>query len=258
MKLIINADDFGLDRTVNSAIADAFSLGWITNTTVMTNMPGFPEAVSLAKEHKLMDKVGLHLNFLEGTPLTRELREDPIFCNTEGVMTKEHVLKNLSLHRKFFLPRKTVAALRKETEAQLRAYIDAGFTQMHVDSHCHSHTIDAVYRAILPVLLKFNIRSLRKTLNFYGSPRSALIRIYKAQFNRRVDRRFLSTDYFSSAGEYISGNQALLRDKDVCELMVHPIYEDGRIVNKGNREFSDIVQYAKDFQLISFSELKKG
>ena len=258
MKLIINADDFGYDHNVNSAIIDAFSFGWISNTTVMTNMPGFPEAVSLAKEHKLMDKVGLHLNFLEGTPLSRELREDPVFCNADGIMTKEHVLKNLSLRRKFFLPRRTVAALRKEAEAQIHAYMAAGFTQMHADSHCHSHTIDAVYRAILPVLLKFNIRSLRKTLNFYGMPRSALIRIYKARFNRKVDKHFLSTDYFSSAGEYISGNQALLCDKDVCELMVHPIYEDGRIINKGNREFSDIAEYAKKFQLISFSELKKG
>lgn len=31
MRIIINADDFGYDENVNSAIADAFAKGWITS-----------------------------------------------------------------------------------------------------------------------------------------------------------------------------------------------------------------------------------
>ena len=258
MKLIINADDFGMDHSVNTAIVDAFSRGWISNTTVMTNMPGFPEAVTLAKEQGFTHRVGLHLNFMEGTPLTAELQADPLFVNDCGVMERDHIFRTLGTKGKFLLPKSTVRALQKEAEAQIRAYLDAGFTQMHLDSHCHAHTIGSVYRAIRPVVKKHGFRTMRKSLNFYGIPRKLPIRIYKGLFNSRLERNFLSTDYFSSAQEYLAGDPLLLPEGQSCELMVHPVYEDGKLCNKGGSDFSEILPFAEGFRKIDFSQLKKG
>ncbi len=258
MKLIINADDFGMDQNVNSAIVDAFSRGWITNTTVMTNMSGFPEAVELAKNHGFQDKVGLHLNFMEGTALTPELRADPLFSDDNGLMEKDRIFRKLGTKGKFFLPKPTVCALRKEAEAQIRAYLDAGFTQMHIDSHCHSHTIDSVYGAILPILRKYGFRTMRKTLNFYGIPRKLPVRLYKGLFNKNLERHFRSTDCFSSAQEYLAGDKRLLTRGCTYELMVHPVYEDGILRNKGGSDFSLILPFAKDFQMIDYSYFTKG
>lgn len=39
MKLIINADDFGMTKSVNKAVAELAQLGTLTSTTVMVNMP---------------------------------------------------------------------------------------------------------------------------------------------------------------------------------------------------------------------------
>ena len=41
MKLIINADDFGMSHEVNTAIRDSFRQGLISSTTLMANMEGF-------------------------------------------------------------------------------------------------------------------------------------------------------------------------------------------------------------------------
>ena len=51
MKIIINADDFGLSHDVNLAVVEAFKRGFVTNATIMVNMPGFEEGVALSKEN---------------------------------------------------------------------------------------------------------------------------------------------------------------------------------------------------------------
>lgn len=38
MKLIINADDFGLSKSITDGIIDGILSGYITSTTVMSNM----------------------------------------------------------------------------------------------------------------------------------------------------------------------------------------------------------------------------
>ena len=49
-KVIINADDFGYSSAVNLGIIKAYKEGILTSTTLMANMPGCDEAITLAKE----------------------------------------------------------------------------------------------------------------------------------------------------------------------------------------------------------------
>ena len=79
MKIIINADDFGLSHDVNLAVVEAFKRGFVTNATIMVNMPGFEEGVALSKENGFFEKTGLHLNFFEGQPLTEDIKSLPLF-----------------------------------------------------------------------------------------------------------------------------------------------------------------------------------
>ena len=70
MQWIINADDFGLSQEVNSAVVQCFRDGTIDRTTLLVNMPQTDAACALAREHGFFDRVGLHINLVEGTPLT--------------------------------------------------------------------------------------------------------------------------------------------------------------------------------------------
>ncbi|MBO5102478.1 MAG: ChbG/HpnK family deacetylase, partial [Clostridia bacterium] len=53
MKLILNADDFGLSPSVNKGIVEAFQQGIISSATMMMNTPYTDEAIELAKKHNL-------------------------------------------------------------------------------------------------------------------------------------------------------------------------------------------------------------
>lgn len=48
--MIINADDFGYNQSVNRAIDECFKKKLINRTTIMVNMPYAEEAAVLAKE----------------------------------------------------------------------------------------------------------------------------------------------------------------------------------------------------------------
>jgi len=50
MKVIFNADDFGLTTGVNNGIVQAFRHGVVRSTTLMVDMPGESHAVALAAQ----------------------------------------------------------------------------------------------------------------------------------------------------------------------------------------------------------------
>jgi len=81
-KIIVNADDFGMSAETNRAIVEAFENSVISSTTLMANMPGFEEACELAHRHRLLGKIGLHLNLTSGYPLSAPIRRCPGFAMT--------------------------------------------------------------------------------------------------------------------------------------------------------------------------------
>ncbi|MBQ6569437.1 MAG: ChbG/HpnK family deacetylase [Clostridia bacterium] len=254
MKFIINADDFGISHNVNMAIVECFEKGYITNTTIMTNMPAFDEAVQLAHEHGFADKVGLHLNFVEGRPLSEAMKGDKYFCPDGQMISPMKSRKGIIY--KFFLPRSTGAALEEETRAQIGKYLDAGFTQMHIDSHQHLHTLSSVWGYVGKTIKQSGFLTIRKTRNLFLKKLSAPVAFYKDIFNRVVGRDYITTEYFTSAHEYAQIADTGFESKANCEIMVHPKFQDGKLINIGSMDFEDLMQYLEDEEKISYSQLK--
>jgi hypothetical protein len=75
-KLIVNADDFGFTRDVNSGIVEAHRRGILTATTLMANGAAFDEAVRLSRENPELD-IGCHLVLVGGRSLLAGNREFP-------------------------------------------------------------------------------------------------------------------------------------------------------------------------------------
>ena len=70
MKLIINADDFGLSKSITDGIIEWILNGYITSTTIMANMRYAEYAVKEAIKNNI-DCVGLHINLTVGKPLIK-------------------------------------------------------------------------------------------------------------------------------------------------------------------------------------------
>ena len=68
MRVIINADDFGMTRSVNEAVFTLGRRGTVTSTTVMVNLPFADQAVDLLNIDGF--GIGLHINLTQGPPIS--------------------------------------------------------------------------------------------------------------------------------------------------------------------------------------------
>lgn len=137
MKLIVNADDFGLSKGVNYGIIEAYRSGIVTSTTLMVNMPGFSSAVTLAKENPSLG-VGIHLVLTAGKPIAK---------NVPSLIDQ----KTHDFYKKENYDEKILAAdVEKEWEAQIQRFKETGLSMTHIDSHHHVH----MNPKLLPIALK--------------------------------------------------------------------------------------------------------
>ena len=225
MAIIVNADDFGMSKSVNDAIAEAFGSKLIDRTTLMVNMPYAEDAMEIARQNGFADKVGIHINLTSGKPVSPEIAGDRIMCGENGEFTANFAR---NIRTRFFLPKRTGNNVETEIRAQFDRYRKLGGTLWHVDSHHYVHTDPSIWRILKKVLKDYPVTSVRLGRNMYrgGNP---LMHLYKLILNSSI-RRFCKGNprYFGSAQdyrEYITGSAEDFK-KTETEIMVHPVYDD--------------------------------
>ena len=156
VRLIINADDFGLTPGVNRAIAELHDAGAVTSATLMANGPAFDNAVALALARPSLG-VGCHIVLVDGTPLS-----DPSTIPTllgPNRLTFRNSLGNFALG----VLRGSIHQddIRREALAQIQKLQRAGLKLTHVDTHKHTHLLSRVTRPIIRALEQSGIRAIR-------------------------------------------------------------------------------------------------
>ncbi len=226
IRAIVNGDDFGMSAEVNEAVVESFERGFITNTTLMVNMPFADEAVELAKKNGFSEAVGLHLNLTGGYPLTKRIRKEKRFCRKDGSFNayfQKHTASRL------FISKRESQAVAEEIEAQIRKYFSYGLPEKHLDSHHHVHTDRSVIGLLLPLMARYSFRSVRLTRNLFLKM-SIPKRIYKSAYNRRLRKNgYITADYFGSYRD-LSAMNGSVKDDSLIEIMVHPMYESGGVL----------------------------
>jgi len=217
--IIINADDFGLSNNINAAIYEAFQKKLISSTTLIVNIDqSFKDALNYIISNKISrDKVGLHLNFEEGTPLTQNIKNINFICNAEG-----NFYFNFRVTNKFFYDNYINNCIKEEIAAQINKFIDhIGDNPTHIDSHNHTHTEYAMINSLLPILNDYKIYKVRLTRNI-GKDITFAKYLYKNIFNYKLKlNNFITTDFFGDLFDYKEFN--FLKHSNI-EIMVHPLY----------------------------------
>ncbi|CCN37379.1 putative Cellobiose phosphotransferase system YdjC-like protein [Vibrio nigripulchritudo SO65] len=196
MKVIFNADDFGLTHGVNQGIKEAHTQGVVNSTTLMVGMDADKEAVEMAKQ--LPDlKVGIHLRFTAGKPLTGS----PNLQGDDGLFPKQ---PDFWSRRDF-----DAEAIEKEVRAQLEYFDQLGLELSHIDSHHHAHG----HPQILPIVE--NIAKER------GVPlRAQTVEKCRYQFTEKFFDKTVELDALLTL---VSSYQDRC---DVLEVMCHPAHVD--------------------------------
>ena len=155
LKLIVNADDFGISEAVNRGIVEAFDGGIVTSTSLMATGPAFEHAVELARARPGL-AVGVHLVLTEhrpliGAPAAASLVErDGVFAPHLAQLLVRRLRGQVSL-----------AEVRLELDAQISRVRDAGIAISHVDGHQHVHVLPGIAAVVAELAARHGIRAVR-------------------------------------------------------------------------------------------------
>lgn len=147
MKLIINADDFGLSKSISDGIISGIKGGYITSTSVMTNMPYAEYAIKKAIDHDIKC-IGLHVNLTVGKPI---IKNDNL-VNKEGIFyyNREQIEnKNLTYEDAFNEIMAQIEIIEKYSNGELK--VD------HLDTHHHLFDNPNIKQAIIDISNNMNI-----------------------------------------------------------------------------------------------------
>ncbi|PYE44561.1 carbohydrate deacetylase [Paenibacillus barcinonensis] len=204
--LIINADDFGLSPGVNQGIVEAYQAGGISSTTLMVNMPGFSDAIRLARLHSELG-VGLHFNLTYGRPVS-DVRHVPSLVQKDGCF---HPISETGSRE--------LREIEIELLAQWERFIASGLYPTHLDAHHHLHQVfPDVYKAMAQLAIKENIpmRRLQQPHHWSGDP---------ALLPTTVDQVLLDTYEAENGLQKLLGYLHNL-PQGSTEIMCHPGYVD--------------------------------
>ena len=251
MRLIINGDDFGLNKNCSSAIALAMQKGLISDTTMMANGACFDAAVALAKEQGFFDRIGIHFNLTEGEPLTRAIGRDPLF------------VQNGSFHKGYTkepcrLDETQKDMLFRELCAQAERLLSAGIAITHADSHHYIHNYTYLAPIVAEVCRKYGIGRIRlnRTLDTPLRPHVTEGRVDNGYWR---EQGFVTTEHFGRLSDFRE-----LAVPDNTEIMVHPDSDrDGRLIDRTavadgfpcGEELDIIASLGEDISLISYRDL---
>lgn len=267
MKVIVNADDFGFHENANKAICEGFAKGFVSNTTAMVTMPAFEAGLEMAKREGFADRMGLHVNLSEGTPLTDGIKRSRIFCDKEGNFN--NCIREWRLWR-FWLPAAVKPLIADEIRAQMQVFCSLGLKERHYDSHGQV----CVYWPILPIALQcakeFGFKTTRMFINMSANPRdpdmSLPRKLYISRIVKAIGRSGLSTTTHLGNSWDLARMVDDLSAETSIEVMSHPQYrlpnnelsDSGAMVDYKTPydiSFGAVMMHRHKFDLISFNEI---
>jgi predicted glycoside hydrolase/deacetylase ChbG (UPF0249 family) len=192
-RLVLHADDFGMNDLVNSGIVRAFSHGVLTSTSMLTNAPGCESALELWRELRsrplqnlssrearcrLTDAgtpfdLGIHLNLTQGRPLTGNCYPPPLLDSDgrfPGVFGLAARLTRFG--------RRFTRQIEQELCGQIEILCDAGIVPTHMNSHQYIDIFPVISEMVPRLLQRYGIPVARVPLET-DLTRTTLIRRFE-------------------------------------------------------------------------------
>jgi predicted glycoside hydrolase/deacetylase ChbG (UPF0249 family) len=155
-RLILNADDFGLTRGINRAIAELHSAGALTSATLMANGPAFNDAIRLALAQPTLG-IGCHIVLTDGVPLS-----PPETIPTLLGPDRRSFRRSLTdFFAAVLIGKVSEADVAREALAQITRIQQQGIALTHIDTHKHTHILPLIARPLLAVAERSGIRAIR-------------------------------------------------------------------------------------------------
>ena len=216
--LVIHADDFGMNHSVNRATSEALVNHWITSASILVPCPWFLEAADFAKAHPDLD-LGIH----------QALNSEWTTFRWGPITSKDQV--PTLLDDQGYLPLDTPAVAQNanpaQVETELRAQVDRaqkfGVHVTHLDTHMAAlfRTPD-LYKVYLKMGHSYRLPILEEWEGTHGP-----LGIKPPQEEMLV-QKVISIDPGISAADWVGWYEKQLAPlgPGVYEMVIHLAYDD--------------------------------
>jgi predicted glycoside hydrolase/deacetylase ChbG (UPF0249 family) len=224
-RLIVNADDLGLSRSVNQGIEETARQGCVRSATVLCDAPAFEEGIALLRDIEGVG-IGIHLNLTGAWAAGRGERRG-FFTGRPGPLLRACITGRIDED-----------FVEKHFTEQFESFLKTGLTPTHFDGHHHVHVFPRIAALAVRIAKSFGIFKARLPLEswsvFKATPGALGVRLTVGALARwaaplyrkngiRVPDRFLGFGLMNS-DDY---PQRLARSLECVEdgwteLMVHP------------------------------------
>ena len=281
-RLIVNADDFGLTRGVNRAIAELHEQRKLTSTTVMTRAFATEDAIARSRMVPSLG-IGCHVVLVDGEPV---LPPSEIPTLTDPETGRFHPTSAGFLRRALtgsIRTGKILGQIEAEAGAQIRLLQQNGLRLTHIDTHKHTHMFPAVLRPVLRAARSAGIAAVRNPFEPAWSRRATahapLVRRIEVSLLQRLEpafRRIVAEHGFRTTegaiGVLATGTldattlRSLLKSvpPGTWELVTHPGYNDADLARVHTRlkesretelEALQLIGEIAGLELIGFAQL---
>jgi predicted glycoside hydrolase/deacetylase ChbG (UPF0249 family) len=238
-RIIINADDFGLNQQINHSIIKCFREGGLTSCSVLANSVYLDEAIKLSRDTLNFDG-GVHLNLTCGKPLLPSSQVKTLIDKQGYFYDHFHLFWNLCQNKV------NLKEVEKELNAQINKLKSFNMKISHADSHQHIHMLPQILPIVVKLLNKHHINKIRypkedflfdfnKNSLFSKTWYKKIILSINCLLQKKILLKagFKSPDFFR--GTFYSENlninkliKIIKKTKEgVTEIMVHPKLIDG-------------------------------
>ncbi|MBC1484185.1 carbohydrate deacetylase [Listeria sp. FSL L7-1558] len=208
MKIIFNADDFGISPGAVYGILDSYKRGVVKSTTLLANSPAFDLAIEVAKENPGLD-IGAHLTLTFGSPLLQGLKT---LTDENGRFRRNYDALESGLADV------DMGEVERELTAQIEKILASGITISHFDTH---HSIEPLIYPVQHKLAEKYGVSLRRHADV-------------SEFGAIKTPDLFVTDFYAdgvSCDTIKKIVQKHIGTNDVVEVMTHPAFIDDILLN---------------------------
>lgn len=161
IKLIVNADDFGLDPIVNDEIAKGLQDDHISSATILANSDYLDDVVQIIEQNP-KKSFGVHLNISYG----RSITQNPVF-KKYGIMGEDgQFIMKAAFNNCPNANHELQKAIEEEWLAQINLLKNKGIVLSHVDGHHHCHTWYGLADTLCHVLMETGIKRVRSKFRY--------------------------------------------------------------------------------------------
>lgn len=149
--MIINSDDFGMDKFVDEACLELNRKKKLNSISVIVNYPQLKNSISSLK--KFNGFIGLHVNLTQQSPLSNKCKS--LVKNSQFYGLKKFILNYLC--SKF-----SSKDIYEEIEQQILYLKSHNINISHIDSHQHIHHLPKIWNIVNNLAIKYKIPRVRR------------------------------------------------------------------------------------------------